>query len=264
MGIIGSKMTKMISAMAALAVSVCFASLVHAGALHDAVRSGDEAAFDQALDTSTDLNESDFLLGSPLHLAISVNKVGYVKRLIDRGANLEAESELGSMRALHLAADFGYPDIAGLLLQSGAESDALAANGETPLIVAARSGSASVVQLLIDHGAQLEIKEDTEGLTPLAMAALHGNLDAASQLLDAGADIEATSKAGRSVVFLACLFQSYKKIGDGALIRLLAERGADIDRKDDAGYTPLSYALTRPNVAYKYIADILRELGAEE
>ena len=132
------------------------------------------------------------------------------------------------------------------------------------LIVAARHGDPAVVEVLLAHTSEFEIREETEGLTALAMAALHGNLDAAILLLDAGADIEAASTTGRSVLYLASLFQSYKKVGDGRLIRLLADRGADLNRKDDAGYTPLSYALTRPAKAYGLIAETLRELGAEE
>ena len=61
-----------------------------------------------------------------------------------------------------------------LLLAYGADPNAVAAvSGSTPLHLAARSGAAAVVELLLRAGATLEAR-NRHGLTPLAVAAAGG------------------------------------------------------------------------------------------
>lgn len=60
--------------------------------------------------------------------------------------------------ALHLASEWGNPEIARLLLAAGADANALldsANEGATALHLAAKSGHVEVVQLLLEAGANL-------------------------------------------------------------------------------------------------------------
>ncbi len=57
----------------------------------------------------------------------------------------------------------------------------------TLLMVAARFGNTPIVELLLDHGAQIECEGRTKGLTPLAMAASGGKRKCVSLLLERGA-----------------------------------------------------------------------------
>lgn len=75
--------------------------------------------------------------------------------------------------ALHAAANSSVPAIATWLLQHGADVNARARMGRTPLHLAAeRNMSSRIVDLLIEAGADLTMKDD-QGLTALDVAILH-------------------------------------------------------------------------------------------
>ena len=61
---------------------------VMAGPLHDAVRTGNEAAVLEAVATAQDVNETDFFLGAPLHVAVVEERPEMVRILLDAGAEL--------------------------------------------------------------------------------------------------------------------------------------------------------------------------------
>ena len=57
------------------------------------------------------------------------------------------------------------------LLKAGADANSVKANGTTPLMLAAASGSADAVKVLLDHGANVNAKETAHGQTALMFAA---------------------------------------------------------------------------------------------
>lgn len=71
--------------------------------------------------------------------------------------------------ALMHAADAGHGDVVGLLLDAGANPNALNSAQETALHLAARQGRSDVARLLLATGAEFELR-DAEGRTPLFMA----------------------------------------------------------------------------------------------
>lgn len=75
-------------------------------------------------------------------------------------------------------------------------------NGLTPLHRAAIEGSYDCLQLLIDQGASVDIK-DENGCTPLHDAVYHGNISCVLALLKAGANISIQTNNWLSVLELA-------------------------------------------------------------
>lgn len=59
---------------------------------------------------------------------------------------------------MHHACHAGQLDLVRLLLDNGAEMDAVALNGGTPLMRAIESSSLDVVSFLIDRGAKMQIE----------------------------------------------------------------------------------------------------------
>ena len=57
------------------------------------------------------------------------------------------------------------------LLKAGADANSVKANGTTALMIAAASGSADAVKVLLDHGANVNAKESAHGQTALMFAA---------------------------------------------------------------------------------------------
>ena len=60
--------------------------------------------------------------------------------------------------ALHFACHSGIKDVVEYLLRAGANIEARALNGATPLMRAIESSNSDVVQLLLDNGAKLRVR----------------------------------------------------------------------------------------------------------
>src|SRR4029077_14231067 len=112
-------------------------------------------------------------LDTPLHFASNAD-VGGV--LIEHGAEVEALDWSGRT-PLHWAAQFGRADVADLLIQAGAGVDRQEKVGATPLHWAEREGHHEIVRLLLARGAKPDVK-DQEGRTPLHFGAWRGRLEA--------------------------------------------------------------------------------------
>ncbi len=81
------------------------------------------------------------------------------------------------------------------LIAAGADPSApFLSNGETPLMVAARSGNLDTLKVLLDAGAAIEAKDTLRGTTALIWAAEQNHAKVVSLLLSRGADPKAASK----------------------------------------------------------------------
>ena len=138
---------------------------------------------------------------SALHLASERGLDRVVSRLIAAGADLEWSNVYGT--PLHAAIRYGHLGVARRLLEAGANVDAVAVGGATPLHIAARCGggdcyagdvdAALAAALLLKHGATVDATTITDD-TPLFEIAGATSVPAkerlamARALLDAGAN----------------------------------------------------------------------------
>jgi ankyrin repeat protein len=120
--------------------------------------------------------------------AAALDEVERVGELLDGGAAVDARTPDG-FTALHLAAFFGAPRAAGLLLRRGADAGAVADNPMRvqPLNSAAAGRHHEIVAALIAAGADVNAQQES-GYTPLLAAAGLGDAELARLLLAAGAD----------------------------------------------------------------------------
>jgi ankyrin repeat protein len=145
--------------------------------------------------------------------------------------------------ALHYAAFCGIHDAAALLIVE--HSQDINARGfndeETPLHVASRCGHADVAQLLLEHGADGNARDDSKR-TPLLRASEYGHVEVARVLLKHGVDAEA-----RCRVFWGW-FQGWRPLelasygGHVEVVQVLLEHGADVKARDDYNCSALHYA----------------------
>ena len=149
--------------------------------------------------------------------------------------------------SLHAAVTTGNVDIAQLLLNHGANVNALDDEGWSPLHRASRS--LDVLELLLEQQADVNILGNDEQ-TPLYLASQYGELEVARVLLRYGAAVDARDKNGRTPLIAA------SRLGHLALVRLLIQNGAAMDSQDNKGWTPLQSAS-----CYGHL-DIVRELVA--
>jgi uncharacterized protein len=105
---------------------------------------------------------------------------------------------------LHLAAFFGQPATVQTLLNLKADVNAAAHNpmAVRPIHSAVAGRNHEVVQLLIQHGADLNVKQHG-GWTPLHAAAMHGDETLVELFLKHGADRNLKSDDGQTAADLA-------------------------------------------------------------
>jgi ankyrin repeat domain-containing protein 50 len=135
-----------------------------------------------------------------------------------------------SFTLLHLAAYFGNLAWAKVLLKQYASDHSSFRRltsrkdnyGRTPLFWAATRGHRDVVELLLDHGAQVNSK-DRSKLTALHIAVTGEHKDVVSLLLDRSAQIEGKASYGDTPLIRAIQANSEE------IIKLLLEHGARVD-----------------------------------
>jgi ankyrin repeat protein len=144
-----------------------------------------------------------------------------VRTLLEQGADVNAAQGDG-MSALHNAARAGNATVAELLIENGANVEAKTRIGEhRPLHVASASGRSAVVAILVAAGADVNALTST-GATPLHFAAASGSADSVATLVAAGASIDAREPVwGQTPLMFAAA------AGRTEAIEVLLEKGAN-------------------------------------
>ncbi|KAH9844884.1 Ankyrin repeat and protein kinase domain-containing protein [Teratosphaeria destructans] len=127
---------------------------------------------------------------------------------------------------------------------------------DTPLHTAAGKGSAKIVQVLLQHGADCNAR-GVEGKTPLAHAVIGDHESAADILLSHGAQVLAVDDQQRSALHLAVTHGRERILR--ILIRHCANDNGALDVCDVQGNTPLHLAI---NMNLDSLVEVLCEAGA--
>jgi ankyrin repeat protein len=175
--------------------------------------------------------------GSRLLRAVKWRNVAEIRRLLDKGAEVNAPGPEG-LTPLFWASAGGDPAVVRLLLDHGARVNERCRFGETALTAAAAWGHVGAVKLLIERGARVNLRND-RFVTALTLAAARGHPDAAKILIDHGAALGGDPK-GRGAPLLAAA-----AYGQTAVVKLLLDGGARIDERDIGGRTALMHASRR-------------------
>ena len=241
--------------------------LAQTPALHEAIAQYDPSAAEALIAAGADPNLRDSHDRTPLHVAVTsfgLRKLDVMRLLLVKGADPNLRDDAGAS-PLDEAAWGGWAAKVALLLDSGAKIDARdTKTGATPLNEAAFKGHVAVMELLLARGARADIK-DYAGFSPvenavrqhrpeaarillthhqdreltnrlLEEAVRRGHADTVEMLLDAGADIDARSASGSTALYDAALK------GDGAIVSLLVNRGADVNAAETISETTPLYA----------------------
>jgi hypothetical protein len=126
--------------------------------------------------------------------------------------------------------------------------------GWSDLALASYLGLSEVVQdMLVKEKPDIYLEKVNEyGRTPLSWAARQGREAVVKLLLEKGAEIEAKDEYGRTPLSWAA------GQGHEAVVKLLLEKGAEIEVKDEYGSTPLSWAAEQGHEA---VVKLLLEKG---
>ena len=242
-------------------------------ALHWAVKGNYPEVVQVLIDAGADIETEDEEGRSPLHWACRSGALAVVKMLVQAGARVRATSDFGNT-CLMFAANHGHTETVRYLV-SLPEMDLnhVDENGNTAVLAVAEANHADVMEVLIDAGADIEVKGSSgisDGHSPLLLASKLGHLRVVKVLVKAGADVCATASEGNiCLTHAACnghtetvryllglpevdvdqagehgltalhgaVMQNDAKFAD--VMQLLIDAGADIDAKDECSWTPL-------------------------
>jgi ankyrin repeat protein len=194
-----------------------------------------------------------------------------VELLLAHGARPDSANAYGSS-PLGEAINAANVELTARLLEAGADVESTNLDGQTALMLAARVGSAEIAQLLVDSGADVNALEAWRNQTALMWAADAAAGDVAALLIEAGADVTVRAAVNewsaqitsepraqyRPTGGLTALLYAARS-GCTACIDPILEAGADIDRPNPDGVTPLLIALD--NFRFE-TAKLLLERGA--
>lgn len=159
-----------------------------------ACQRGAVAAAERLLDLGAQVNTTVCNGATPLHAACErKGNAGLVKVLVERGADIEAQDNIG-WTPLHYASESGRADSAELLLTLGANRDAVAHDFMTPLQTAAYYGRFDVAKRLLDAGADIGAV-DIHGWNALHHACRKGRVEIAKLLVSRGVDKNALEQS---------------------------------------------------------------------
>ncbi len=202
--------------------------------------------------------------------------------LLDGGANPNFADHKG-FTPLHVAAEDGAVELVRKLLAKGAVLDARTApakkvsfnpiektlilfsfSGEqTPLLLAAKFNRVDVMRVLIEAGADTKAKSG-DGTTLFLAAAGSGHVEAARYAYQFDKDVKAADEEGSSAMHEAVrgTFEKATQAEVTELVQYLAELGVPLDELDHEGRTPIDIGDNAPlDQAVQRIADIVVKRG---
>lgn len=140
-----------------------------------------------------------------VYATCALDDVDRLHGLLDADPDLVHAAEDYNMTALHWAARAGAARCSTVLLERGAQPNALNKARRAPLHLAAEvdaEGQGAVIALLAKYGADLNA-QDRKGRTPLHRATYEGRVEAAEALLEVGADPSVRNKTGKTAFQIA-------------------------------------------------------------
>lgn len=208
--------------------------------LQEAIMQGHESVALALIARGAPITDSDDEDWTPLHESCYGHsggpkahsaRVRIARLLLDRGADVDAVTAdknwmgmpmLCGATPLLLSTITNKVESASLLVERGANLRAYNKGGEMTIHVAAIRGHLDFINLILDAGIEVDIRDPRLNETPLHKAASQNKLLATMLLLKRGADPSAVSKAGRNVLQHTIVVQGDK--ADPEIIRLLKEQ----------------------------------------
>ncbi len=183
-------------------------------------------------------------------IAVANDRTDRVLQFLSQGVDPNAVDANGDP-ALLVAAREGNAATVNVLLAAGAKPDVHNRYNDTPLMVAALKGQLAIAKSLRTRGASL----DGTGWTPLIYAATGGHDDVVRYLLGEGSNVDAQSPNGTTALMMAV------REGHPSTAALLIGAHADVNRRNESGATALAWAKRNDDAD---MVALLRRAGARE
>ena len=191
-----------------------------------------------------------------LHAAAAKGDSAEIEKLVKAGATIDARD--GHARTpLHVAAFMHKPDAARMLIQLGADANALEAQQYDIVTIAAVADDVPMLKAaLANRGKATNVTSPYQG-TALIAAAHLGHDEVVRTLIAAKAPLDHVNNLGWTALIESIV------LGNGgkrhvAVLKALVEAGANVNLADRSGDTPLTLAKRR---GFKEMVAILEKAG---
>lgn len=183
-------------------------------------------------------------LGMPptVHHAAAVGDVALLEQMLTADPALRNPTAAGGrwrITPLHAAVIAGNRDAVAFLLSQDVPVDAENHNGHTALALCAEcpaaDGRAPIAALLLAHGANVNAAAGHHGGAALHRAVIHGDADLASLLLENGADPDRQDRSGKTPLHHAVA-------KNRRLVALLLAYAPNLTLESREGESPAQYA----------------------
>lgn len=169
--------------------------------------------------------------------AIKKQNIEKIKSILS-SRNIDVDFKRNGQTPLHVAAVTGNAEIMKIILDLGPDVNIKSSDfhHKTPLHLACKYASVEVIELLLRSGADVN-STDRYGNTPLHKASAKGMCDVVKLLLSKNAILSATNSNNTSALHVAALN------GDTDVVKVLLQCGIDKIIKNKSGETAQSYAM---------------------
>lgn len=198
----------------------------------------------QMLADGADINMTNSRGHNALRGAIAEGHLETARYLLDHGAEVNSESEY-RWTALYLAARDNNEPALNMLIARGAN----VATGLSPLLAAVEAGSVNIARAVMDAGAEVNVFDD-DGRTPLYLAVERQDEAMVALLIEAGANVQlryenrwfhetAYNAVDETILHLAA------ELGNIGIVKGLLAAGAAAAAQNAQGETPLKLAFDK-------------------
>ena len=212
--------------------------------LHFAAATGNKTLVSMLLKCGVPRDRKDFFGNTPLIIATFMRNTGFAAELLSAepvpAINAEGEKR---RTALHWACHHGLEQVVGRLLAcQHIDVDLRDQDGDTPLILAAKTREVPIAEMLIAAGCDVSTRGE-RGRSAVHWAAVHGLVGLAEALLRVSGSVavlNARDDDGNTPLLLAAILRHYIEM------RALLRHGAvDVAAAGEAGRTALHWVCMR-------------------
>ncbi|OQR81985.1 hypothetical protein THRCLA_11235 [Thraustotheca clavata] len=190
----------------------------------------------------------------PIVIAIVVQNIDIIQLLLP---HIQINAPLLGSTLLHMAIQRRSRAIVDILINHGADVNALAEDGRSPLVLAAHMGCLDIVQALLLKVSDVDAPFQG-GYTALSVAVEQGHLPVVQTLISRKANVLQTTQIGLTLLHLSC-FSGWCDIAT-----YLLSLGADVNKVDKVGGRSITYAVSNGHAQVVQILMPLVDINAME
>lgn len=199
------------------------------------------------------------LMDKQLLLSATLGDTETVIKLINDGANINVTGEQGETPVM-VATYRNHVEVVEALIAAGADIELQDQNNNNPFLYASAEGYIDIVKLTIDAGTNPG-KTNRYGETALILAVKGGHVEVVRELLNrTDIDVNAVNDLGWTALLEAIVLGNNSD-NDQQIVQLLIENGADVNKTDREGMTPLQHA---EKLEFAEMVTMLKSAGANE